>query len=141
MPIVSGFVLAAALALADGAGAAPAAALDVTIRGVHGATGTVRAAVCDKDTFLGQCAWRAAAPAANGSVVLHFDGVPPGTWAVMAYHDENDSGKLDKAANGIPLEGYGFSRNAVGNWGPPDFAQAAIELKPGPNATALDLSY
>lgn len=72
---------------------------------------------------------------------LNFAGVAPGTYAVMVFHDENNNGKLDQAANGMPLEGYGFSRNARGHWGPPNFEAARFDIKPGANGITLDMVY
>ena len=40
-----------------------------------------------------------------------FDKLPPGTYAVMVHHDENDNKKFDKNFLGMPLEGYGASNN------------------------------
>lgn len=40
-----------------------------------------------------------------------FDKLPPGTYAIMVHHDENDNKKFDKNFLGIPLEGYGASNN------------------------------
>jgi len=36
-------------------------------------------------------------------------GIPPGTYAIACYHDENDNGKLDTNFLGIPKEGTGAS--------------------------------
>jgi uncharacterized protein (DUF2141 family) len=38
-------------------------------------------------------------------------------------HDENNSGELDFNEYGMPLEGYGFSNEAMGENGPPGFDQ------------------
>ena len=40
-----------------------------------------------------------------------FDKLPPGTYAIMVHHDENDNKRFDKNFLGIPLEGYGASNN------------------------------
>jgi uncharacterized protein (DUF2141 family) len=45
------------------------------------------------------------------SIVLSFDNLAPGQYAVMVMHDENSNGKLDANLIGIPKEGYGFSNN------------------------------
>ncbi len=50
---------------------------------------------------------KAAAP----TVRCAFENVPPGTYAIVVLHDENDNRKLDKNRLGIPLEGYGVSNN------------------------------
>jgi uncharacterized protein (DUF2141 family) len=47
---------------------------------------------------------------------------------VASYHDENDNGKLDTNAFGLPTEGYGFSNDAQGTLGPPSYTQAAFDF-------------
>lgn len=58
--------------------------------------------------------------------------LPPGNYAVAAYVDSRRNGRLDKNFLGIPKEIYGFSNDARGMFGPPDFATAEIEI--GENA-------
>lgn len=58
-----------------------------------------------------------------------FRQVPPGKWAVRLYHDENDNGKLDTNFFGIPTEGYGFSNNVQGRFGPPSFDRRLFEIQ------------
>lgn len=53
-----------------------------------------------------------------------FSGIPRGTYAVMAFHDENGNGKLDKNVVGIPKEGYGASNNPTKKMRPPTFDEA-----------------
>ena len=57
--------------------------------------------------------------------------LPAGPYAVAAFHDLNGNGKLDRTALGPPAEPYGFSNDARGNFGPPGFDSAAIDLSPG----------
>ena len=61
----------------------------------------------------------------------------PGEIAIAAYHDENDDRQLTLNRFGIPSERYGFSRNARGLTGPPNFRQAVIARPKG--GTTLDL--
>ncbi len=42
-------------------------------------------------------------------------------YAVRYIHDENSNGELDTNWIGIPKEGYGFSNDAYGIFGPKDF--------------------
>ena len=41
-----------------------------------------------------------------------FDNLPPGTYALAVYHDENDNNRLDTNFLGLPTERFGFSNNA-----------------------------
>ncbi len=52
----------------------------------------------------------------------------PGTYAFVAFADENSNGKLDTNFLGIPSERYGFSNNVMGLFGPPDFSAASLQL-------------
>lgn len=63
----------------------------------------------------------------DGTAQVVFANVPPGTYAVSFIHDENSNGKLDTNAFGIPTEGFGFSRDATGSFGPPAFEQVRFD--------------
>lgn len=56
-----------------------------------------------------------------------FHDVPPGVYGLSFFHDENENSGLDTNALGIPTEGFGFSNNAKGTFGPPDFEQIRFE--------------
>jgi len=60
-----------------------------------------------------------------------FTGLPAGNYAVSILHDENDDQKMNKNNLGIPKEGYGFSNNVVGAFGPPSWSRASFAHKPG----------
>ena len=47
-----------------------------------------------------------------------FNGVKPGKYAVRFIHDENENEELDTNFIGIPKEGFGFSNDAMGKFGP-----------------------
>jgi uncharacterized protein (DUF2141 family) len=131
MKQLSRFVLSGTLLCALNASAAT---LEVRVSGVS-AKGKVNVAVCDRERFLKQCAWSASAPAQAGGTTVVVKGVPAGTWAVLAWQDENGNNELDRNLIGIPKEPYGFSRDARGKFGPPSFEDAAIEVGAG-SATA-----
>lgn len=64
----------------------------------------------------------------KGKAMHDFKDVPFGEYAVTVYHDENDNNKLDKSIFGKPTEAYGFSNNARGLIGRPDYKKAAFVL-------------
>ena len=128
MKQLSRIILSTALSLA--AGTALASTVEVRVSGVT-AKGKVNVAVCDKARFLKQCAYSASVPAQAGETTVAVKDVPPGTWAVLAYQDENGNNELDRNLIGIPKEAYGFSRDARGKFGPPKFEEAAIEVGEG----------
>ena len=71
------------------------------------------------------------APAQEGMVVLVFEAVPSGWFAVSVLHDENGDEELSTDLIGIPKEGYGFSLNPEATFGPPPFDEAAVFLEVG----------
>jgi uncharacterized protein (DUF2141 family) len=120
--------LLSGLLLLSGAAGASAATVEVHVLKVVAGKGQIRVAVCDRERFLKQCAYTASMPAREGENVIAVPGVPKGSWAVLAYQDENENGELDRNLIGIPKENYGFSRDAASRFGPPGFDDAAIQV-------------
>lgn len=107
-----------------------AADLRVEVRGITHDGGKIMMALIDQtENFPNKPAKSlmvdATPPAAHGV----FTSLPPGEYAVSIYHDENGNGKLDTNLINIPIEQYGFSRDARGKFGPPSFADAAFKLE------------
>ena len=116
--------------------------LQVTVGNVRRAAGHIRVAVCTRESFLKtDCPFRGVAPAQVGSVVVAVHGVTPGTYAVQAFQDEDDSGRIKRSLVGIPEEGFGFSRDAPANFGSPSFANAAFQVATGGGQVSLRLRY
>ena len=81
----------------------------------------------------------AMASAADAPPAAKIVALPPGTYAVRAFQDVDDNGKMGVNPFGLPVEPYGFSRDAQPNMGPPSFDAAAFEVKAGANAQAIHL--
>lgn len=131
---VSGFQKRAVLSLCALLGAyapfAIGADLTVTVDGINAANGTVLYELDSSTDGWDNKAKpyaTAAVKAAMGSVTYTFKDVPPGTYAIGVYQDENDNGKLDTNFLGIPKEGYGFSNN-LHFMRKPTFDEAHFEL-------------
>ena len=77
----------------------------------------------------------------GGHATCEFQGVPPGTYAIAVFHDENSNGKLDTNFMGIPREGVGASNNAKGHFGPPKFSAAAFQLSDGQTNMKIRINY
>lgn len=58
-----------------------------------------------------------------------IDNLVDGKYAIRFIHDENSNGKLDTNWMGIPTEGYGFSNDAYGTFGPKDFDEWLFDVK------------
>ena len=122
--------------------------LEITVEGIRNDEGNVMVALHDesgREGFPGAngaiaAQWMRAAP---GSLRFVFLDLPPGQYAVAVFHDENGNDELDTNLLGIPTEGTGFSRNAQGNFGPPSFNDAAVEISAdgGTTRTTATLVY
>ena len=77
----------------------------------------------------------------GGRASVVFEGIPPGGYAVAAYHDENGDGKLDTGFLGIPSEGLASSNDAKGFMGPPSFEKARVEVGPGETRITVRVRY
>ena len=77
----------------------------------------------------------------NRSCVVVLEDVVPGRYALLFIHDENDNKKLDKSFIGIPKEGFGFSRDAMGRFGPPSFDDAAVMIPAGSSQVTMHAKY
>lgn len=63
----------------------------------------------------------------NKRAVIVFPDVPAGSYAISILHDENNDQKMNKNSLGLPKEGYGFSKNVVGAFGPPSYKRASFQ--------------
>ena len=69
---------------------------------------------------------------ADRKLVIRLDSIPPGRYALAAYHDENGNGNLDKNMLGIPKEPYGFSNNPRAKWSAPKYEEVSFALNGQP---------
>jgi uncharacterized protein (DUF2141 family) len=80
-------------------------------------------------------AWSKALPIRNRRVEVTIEPAPAGTIAFAMVHDEDKDFALDTGLFGIPTEGYGASRDAPANFGPPKWKDAAFSLRAGERKT------
>ena len=124
----------------------PAADLAVEVRGIRSGDGRLYVAVHAPET-------KGKFPATSGTIAavqqsanvgaLRFilRDLPPGRYAVNAFHDENDNGELDTNLVGIPSEGYGFANDPDSSFGPPDFEAAAVNVGDAAEVAVMTLRY
>lgn len=124
---------------------AAAGDLVVTVENVESADGKVLVGVHTKSADFPDDASRITGnvqAAAAGKVTVRFSGLKAGRYAVATYHDANGNGEMDANMVGMPTEGYGFSNNAAGSFGPPSFDAAAFDIpESGVVETAIKLTY
>ncbi len=61
-------------------------------------------------------------------MTVYIPDLPNGNYAIAVYHDANGNNKLDKNFLGIPTEKYGFSNDAMGSFGPPDYEDCIVKV-------------
>jgi uncharacterized protein (DUF2141 family) len=101
--------------------------LSVVVDGVRDSEGYVRVDVCTQDTFLGRdCETSGAAPAQRGVTEVVLTHLPPGVYAIQAFHDRNGDRRLNRGPLGIPVEEVGFSKSPPLGLHGPSFGRAAF---------------
>ncbi|HYF23137.1 MAG TPA: DUF2141 domain-containing protein [Caulobacteraceae bacterium] len=120
-----------ALAFADPGAAQPASTVEITFE-VGASTGAVMAALYDSEAGYGarKPVRAVRVDADSGRVVARFEGLPPGTYALQAFHDLNGDGRMNTNVVGFPTEPFAFSNNAQPRGGPASWSAAAFQLGP-----------
>ena len=76
----------------------------------------------------------------DNKCIITFTGLKEQKYAIRYFHDENVNKKVDKNKIGIPKEGYGFSNDAYGTFGPEDFKKWLFDVK-GNTQIKLSTTY
>lgn len=117
--------------------------LSVTLTQVRDARGQLRVGLYqDPKTFRKEAQAFAVqqVPATPGTVQVRFTNLPPGRYAIMAYHDENADGELNRRLGMFPTEGYGLSNNPK-VMGPPQFEDSAFQVPAAGQAVSIEIRY
>ena len=102
--------------------------ITITIENITNNNGNVILSLHTEDTFMkGSGIKSEQSKIVDGKISVTFEEVEPGTYAVMALHDENENKRMDFQDNGMPKESYGMSNNPM-SYGPPQYASAKFEL-------------
>ena len=131
------------LALQALGAAAPTASVDIQVSGLRNDRGLVHACLTRHPSHFPDCQGDPSAvthSVAASAPSLLVSGLPPGTYAMALFHDENSNRKLDKFL-GVPREGFGFSRNPIIRFGPPKFEQVHIKLGSGLTQQTVRMQY
>ncbi|WP_435419053.1 DUF2141 domain-containing protein [Parerythrobacter aurantius] len=141
---ISALILTAAAIPLLGNGGGRTQDVSVTVTELRSAKGKVLACLTAKPKAFPDCNKDPQALSmtvdAGNTVRFTFRGVAPGTYAISLLHDENGNGKADKALM-IPREGFGFSRDAKVQMGPPKFAAAAFPVASDPVHQRIRMRY
>jgi len=137
--LLAGFVVLLLLA-----GQAQAARLIVTIQGTRDADGYLYVALFSKpDGFPDgdYSVQHMKLKAAPQPLTVVFDDLAPGTYAVGAYHDQNNNGRLDTDFIGYPSEGYALSNGIRAVFSRPRFIDAAFAVGGEDTYVTLRIKY
>jgi len=116
-------------------------ALTVVVKGIKNDKGNVAAALYrSPDEFMKKTWQSRSADSSSGELKFIFETVPAGNYAISVMHDENKNGKVDTNMMGIPKEGFGFSNDAMGAFGPPEFDKAKFVI-PDTQQVIITLKY
>lgn len=121
--------------------ATEAAHLNVTLEGARAGGGPFTVLVFDRPAGFpkeSRAAERHVLPAGRTEFVV--DGLKPGQYAVMAYHDEDGNGELNRFLGMIPQEGWGLSNNPAVS-GKPAFKEAVLTVPEGGTDVTIRLNY
>jgi len=135
----------AAIAVLAIAAMAPANAADLTVQitNIRSAEGNILVQLfAGEENYKSGGAHEIVSRAAIvGELTLTFTGLEAGEYAVRMFHDENGDGKLDTNPLGIPREGYAFSNEAKGVFGPPSYSAMKVILSEPGGATSARMQY
>ncbi|MGE3691728.1 MAG: DUF2141 domain-containing protein [Novosphingobium sp.] len=130
------------LALAAAAASPTTGSITVHVGNVRNSRGRVVVDICPQNRFLeDDCPYHGEAFARAGSTTVTVANVPAGNYAAQAFHDENDSGEIDRGMFGIPNEGVGFSRNARIRLSPPKWKDAWFVHQGRAEVIRFDMRY
>lgn len=118
------------------------ASLEVKVNNIKSQTGTIRVGLFtnEKDFLKNAVMGKVVKPQGNEIVVV-FENLEPGDYALSVIHDENENGILDSNGLGIPIEGFAFGNNAMGAFGPPSFGKAKTKIEGKDVSCIIKLKY
>ncbi len=115
--------------------------LTVVIRNVKETKGKIAVALFNSENDFTKKGWKGEITTAiAGEVQVTFNDIPNGEYAISVMHDANENNELDSNAFGIPKEGFGFSNDAMGMFGPPSFEKAKFNFS-GQSKVTINLKY
>ena len=134
------FLLAVLLALLPVE--ADAATLTVTVMKVDPKGGTLRVSLYDEFNWSkseDQPLASANVPAVAPETVVTLTDIKPGIYGVKLFQDANNNGKFDQNFVGLPLEHFGFSRDARPFLSEPGFDHTKFTIRDGANTITIHL--
>jgi len=107
-------------------------AIELTISGINLKKGkNIKIAVYDKIGFLEEAKIQKTILSKKKETTIELNDIEIGKYAIAVFQDENSDGKMNTNFMGKPKELSGFSNDAKGDFGPPDFNEAAFVVFDG----------
>lgn len=134
--------LLAAPVLAATPVAKPAADLTIRVENVLPAGGVVRLGIYDEAGYPDDNSKPIASAdvaAVAGETIITLHAIPPGVYAIQTFQDVNANNKMDTSWIGLPLEPFGFSRDATPFLSKPSFDDVKFTLAIGENGQVIHL--
>jgi uncharacterized protein (DUF2141 family) len=122
--------------------ASPTATLTVRVENVLPSGGVLRLGLYDAARYPDDNSRPVASadiPAIAGETVVTLHNVPVGTYAIQTFQDVNGNDKMDTSWLGLPLEPFGFSRDATPFLSKPSFDDVKFTLAAGDNSQEIHL--
>lgn len=121
-------------------------ALNIIITNIENGSGTLYVAILNSDKNwlksdtdalpFGDVAQQVTS---TDDLLISVGGLPPGKYAVSVFQDLDGNAELDTNFIGYPKEPFGFSA-PMGQFGPPDFNEAAIAISGGELSVEVSLN-
>ncbi len=105
----------------------------------HTSTGRVVCALFQKSGWLEKPVATATVAIRRRTATCVFEGVKHGTYAMIAFHDANANGDIDKNFLGLPTEDWCASRDAPALFGPPLFEFAKFDTSSSVERRGCDM--
>jgi uncharacterized protein (DUF2141 family) len=118
----------------------------LTVTDLRNSRGTVRAflydsSVAKKFPRVDYSIQRAHSRIVDSTSRIVFDTIPVGYYSIQILHDEDNNGEMRTNFIGMPKEGIGFSNDAMGRFGPPDFDDARFIIDSGEISITIHAIY
>ena len=132
------------IAIAGALAALPATAADITIHvgNVLPVGGVLRLGLYNEALYPDDDSKPIASadvPAMAPETVITLRNIPPGVYGILTFQDVNSNNRMDSNWIGLPLEPFGFSRDAKPFLSKPGFDEVKFTVTPGENVQTLHL--
>ena len=103
--------------------------IELTVSGINLKKGkNIKIAIYDKVGFLKEINIQKTILSIEKEIIIKLDDIEVGKYAIAVFQDENSDGKMNTNFMGKPKELSGFSNDAKGDFGPPEFNDASFDV-------------